>query len=465
MLEFDRGYQGLLGDKRQYLIDHLDLNEYLSWRSVALWIGHYDQGEHNYYFYHNPATDRWEVYPWDLDNTFCSSVHGLSGESGLNWAAEYVWRNFNDFPDLVLLHQNRLRELVQSILNSDYTIPLVEKWAAYCAHVADADEDRWDWYPMPVIPGEPWPSGWLTQTGTGGTSAQQGQYRSHAVRMQQLKDWISARSNSPDLRNLPIGYNDPNVPATPVNVSPQSSSIISGQVALSCSVFSDPNGDSHEASRWSVVLEGGEWVLPLWDSGEDASNKTSVAVPAAVFQGFQTYSWRVKHKDNTGRWSYWSAPTSFSVQFDNTAPTTPGNLTAEAPDFRTIVLSWSPSSDPESGIAGYEVYRDGNLLAASLTQLTYSDNGLTDNTPYTYRIVAVNGAGLKSVGADVNVSTPPDLAPPVLLSAEAASDGKIILRFDEPIAASSAENPANYRVGSGISVLSAVLARTGKALN
>ncbi len=467
VLDFERGFQGLLGDKRQYLIDHLDLNEYLSWRSVSLWIAHYDQGEHNYYFYHNPATDRWEAYPWDLDNTFPSQVaQGLSGESGLNWAAEYVWRNFNDFPDLVLLHQNRLRELVQFILNSDYTIPLVEKWAAYCGHVADADEDRWDWYPMPVIPGEPWPSGWLTQTGRGGTSTQQGQYQSHSARMQQLKNWISARSNSSDLRNLPIGYNDPNIPSTPVNVSPQSGSIISGQVALGCSDFSDPNGDAHEASRWMVIQDGGEWVSPLWDSGDDVTNKTVIGVPLDVFQDFQTYSWRVKHKDNTGRWSYWSAPTSFSVQFvlDNTAPTAPQSLTAEAPDFRTIVLSWSPSFDPESGIAGYEVYRAGNLLAANLTQLTYTNSGLTENTPYTYRVVAVNGAGLKSAGAEVSVSTPPDLAPPALLSAEAASDSKIILRFDEPIAPSSAENPANYRVGSGISVVSAVLAPDGQGV-
>ena len=466
VLDFDRGYQGLLGDKRQYLIDHLDLNEYLSWRSVALWIGHYDQGEHNYYFYHNPATDRWEVYPWDLDNTFCSSVHGLSGESGLNWAAEYVWRNYNDFSDLVLLHQNRLRELVQSILNSDYTIPLVEKWAAYCGHVADADEDRWDWYPMPVIPGEPWPSGWLTQTGTGGTSAQQGQYRSHAVRMQQLKDWISARSNSSDLRNLPIGYNDPNVPATPVNVSPQSGSLVSGQVVLGSSAFSDPNGDSHEASRWIVILQGGDWVSPLWDSDDDANNKTFIGVPYEAFRSFQTYIWRVKHKDSTGRWSYWSAPTPFTVQFvhDDTAPTMPQSLTAEAPDFRTVVLSWSASYDPESGVVGYELYRDGQLLAASLTQLTYMDGVVVENMPYTYRVVAVNGAGLKSVGAEVTITTPPDLAPPAVLSAEPSGDSRIIVTFDELLTPASAENPANYRVGGGISVLSAVLAPDGQTV-
>jgi hypothetical protein len=92
-----------------------------------------------------------------------------------------------------------------------------------------------------------------------------------------------------------------------------------------------------------------------------------------------------------------------SSQPDTTPPTAPTSLQATAQSSSQIDLSWTASSDPESGIANYEVYRctgsscTPTTLIASPTGASYSDNtGLSVNTVYSYRVRTRNGAGLFS---------------------------------------------------------------------
>jgi len=93
---------------------------------------------------------------------------------------------------------------------------------------------------------------------------------------------------------------------------------------------------------------------------------------------------------------------------DTEAPTTPSGLTAEAPKFNLVNLSWSPSTD-NVGVVGYYVYRTdiGTTPIATVSTTTYSDGGVVQSTTYSYSVRAFDEAGNSSgLSSTVTVTTP-----------------------------------------------------------
>ncbi|WP_422658901.1 lytic polysaccharide monooxygenase [Paenibacillus sp. EC2-1] len=91
-------------------------------------------------------------------------------------------------------------------------------------------------------------------------------------------------------------------------------------------------------------------------------------------------------------------------------PTVPANVGSVNKTDTTITLKWTASTAP-TGIAKYEIYRDGVLVGTSSTN-TYVDNGLTVNTSYVYTVRAVDNAGDKS-----------QASPAVTITTSAAGNG------------------------------------------
>ena len=90
------------------------------------------------------------------------------------------------------------------------------------------------------------------------------------------------------------------------------------------SAFADPQGaGTFGGMRWriaevlpatTVVTNPSQLILEwdaLWDSGELAAFNSTIQVPEYIVQPDHLYRARVRHKDNTGRWSQWSAPVEF----------------------------------------------------------------------------------------------------------------------------------------------------------
>jgi fibronectin type 3 domain-containing protein len=99
---------------------------------------------------------------------------------------------------------------------------------------------------------------------------------------------------------------------------------------------------------------------------------------------------------------------------DSTPPPTPSDLTASAVSTSQINLSWTAVDDPDSGVTGYNVYRDGGFVTATAST-TFADTGLEPGTTYAYRVSAVNGAGLESdlsAAAEATTEDVPDTIPP-----------------------------------------------------
>ena len=104
----------------------------------------------------------------------------------------------------------------------------------------------------------------------------------------------------------------------------------------------------------------------------DAQNEASVAIPAIV---------------------------------DSTPPASPGNLTGSASSLSSIHLTWTAASDPQSNILQYVIKR-GDVEVGWTSDLSFTDDGLTELTQYSYTVTAINGAGGFSVPAGpINVTT------------------------------------------------------------
>jgi internalin A len=104
-------------------------------------------------------------------------------------------------------------------------------------------------------------------------------------------------------------------PNRPSNVSPADGASDVGLIpTLISSAFSDPDaGDTHAASQWQITTTSGDYSSPVFDSGTDTTNLTSITIPAGTLDSATTYYWRVRHQDNQGDWSDYSMETSFST--------------------------------------------------------------------------------------------------------------------------------------------------------
>ena len=97
-----------------------------------------------------------------------------------------------------------------------------------------------------------------------------------------------------------------------------------------------------------------------------------------------------------------TTPRSWDVSFDEvafdtsfisdvTAPTEATGLTATARSGLRVDLSWAAATD-DTGVTGYDVYRNGELIATTPAATTYRDLTVAPLTSYTYRLVARDGA-------------------------------------------------------------------------
>lgn len=68
------------------------------------------------------------------------------------------------------------------------------------------------------------------------------------------------------------------------------------------------------------------------------------------------------------------------------APSAPGTPTASNITDTSVKLSWSAATD-DKGVKNYDVLRDGAKVA-TVTGTTYTDNGLTKGTAYSYSVKA-----------------------------------------------------------------------------
>lgn len=249
------------------------------------------------------------------------------------------------------------------------------------------------------------------------------QYRVSAVNGEGLE---SSRSGPENVKTL-----DPEPPPPPTNLSASTVSASEIDLSWTASVAGDVTGYRVLRNGTSVA------VLGVTTSYRDSG-----------LQGFTTYNYTVTARDNEGLESGPSAPAQ-ATTLDATPPTTPANLAATATGTTTVGLTWAASADPETGVAGYRVFRDGTEIATT-NQTTYQDAGLSPATTHDYRVRAVNGQGLESSQSNQASATTLDATPPTTpqnLAATPAGTDRIDLAWT---ASSDPESGiASYRIYRG----------------
>ena len=77
---------------------------------------------------------------------------------------------------------------------------------------------------------------------------------------------------------------------------------------------------------------------------------------------------------------------------DATPPTPPSTCSARAVSPTQVDLSWTASTD-NVGVTGYQVFRDGALLATTTgTGTGYSDTTASPSTTHSYQVRALDAA-------------------------------------------------------------------------
>ena len=122
------------------------------------------------------------------------------------------------------------------------------------------------------------------------------------------------------------------------------------------------------------------------------------------------YYYRLRAYNSTGYSLYSNeANGGTSVSTDYTLPSVPNGLVATATSTSGVSVNWNASIG--SGLAGYQVYRNGSLVTTT-TATSYGDSGLSAATSYCYTIVAYDSAGNNSSASPATCATTLSPAPP-----------------------------------------------------
>jgi len=121
-----------------------------------------------------------------------------------------------------------------------------------------------------------------------------------------------------------------------------------------------------------------------------------------------SYSYTVTAVDTAGSVSGASNAASVTTPacVDTTPPTVPTGLTVTSASCSQINLSWNASTDPDSPVKGYNIYRNGAFNEQVLAPATAAANtGLAASTRYSYTVTAIDGAGNESAASTAASAT------------------------------------------------------------
>lgn len=105
---------------------------------------------------------------------------------------------------------------------------------------------------------------------------------------------------------------------------------------------------------------------------------------------------------------------------DTIPPSTPSGLSMNSRTAYSVSIAWGAANDSGgSGLAGYEIYRGGVLLASSSTP-SFKDVGLSERTAYAYHVNAYdNDDNTSPLSTTITVTTP--------VKGDLNADGKVNL--------------------------------------
>jgi autotransporter-associated beta strand protein len=151
-------------------------------------------------------------------------------------------------------------------------------------------------------------------------------------------------------------------------------------------------------------------------------------------------------------------PGALNVVADNTPPTVPSGVAATIVTFARNSIAWSASTDSDSGVGGYRVYRNGQLLATTTTN-AYVDTDVVPGVSYSYTVSALNIDNYESAQSAAVTRQSVGIA-----YATDTNTTHITIVFSEPVTSATATNKNNYALSPLLTITSAALAADQKTV-
>ena len=227
---------------------------YYGYRCVVEGVHHGDIGYgKNWFFYINPETNKWSMFPWDVDLTWANNMYG-NGEDVFK-SQGGIFSN----PNMLTEYQNRLREFHDLLYNSDQLYQVLDDLADIIDRptggptFVEADRAMWDYNPIMT-------SGYINMSKAGqGRFYQQAATKDFRGMEQIMKNYVVSSN-----REFDTYYEDPSIPNTPVVTATCPSTYPINSLTFETSPFNDPQGGSTFASmKWRIAeVTPGSQVAP-----------------------------------------------------------------------------------------------------------------------------------------------------------------------------------------------------------
>ncbi len=311
----------------QWWRDNFDLESYFSYRTIVEGIHHYDIANgKNYFYYHNPETDKFQVVPWDLDLTWANNMFGTGNHDFKTKVAQN--------PAFNTEYQNRVREIMDLLYNNDQAHHVIDEnvrdvWAPGAPSLVGADRRLWDNNPR------------ITTADRYYDVAADNEF---SGMINVAKNYVVSRGSWME-SNLLTQNNQ--IPATPVITFTGAAGYPTNDLLFTSSSYA--SATSFSAMEWRVAevynsdfpnyLEGDSFIYEIENptmSGRLEAFGDSYLFPVTATREGCFYRARVRHQDSEGRWSHWSDP----VEFQAASP----DVSFYADSLRISEIHYDPAS-------------------------------------------------------------------------------------------------------------------------
>lgn len=271
----------------------------------------------------NGYCGRFWTLPWDWTDSW-----GPTWNAGQDLAWNGIFGATSSLhPNMQRDYRNTVREIRDLLFQPDQINPLIDAIAARLAPAAPADFARWANCPPA---GSSYSSLGAAGPGfSGGLAGYVQDLKRFMFEGGSYSWWIDRQTVSAGgwVTRLDSLAADSSIPSQPSLSYVGPAGFPANSVTFQSSTFADPQGsgtfagmqwrlaevqDTNRAAADARILPPMEWS-PVWFSGTLTAWSNRVAIPTAYLQTNKLYRARVRHLDNTGRWSKWSPPVQFQV--------------------------------------------------------------------------------------------------------------------------------------------------------